>query len=338
MSFKKSYDKYKKKTDTYLKRRPHRSFRRTKRRDYNRSLDLPGYISFTRYVGIIIWQNRKIFGSLALLYAVMTALMVGIASQETYLTLTNTLDATSGNIFGGGFGEIGKAGLMFVTAASGGLSQNLTDVQQLYAGLITLITVLTSIWLLRNIMAGHEVRLRDGLYNSGSPIVSTFIVSLLIVIQLLPLSLAVIGFSAASLTGLLNGGVEAMLFWIAAGLLTMLSLYWITSTFFALIIVTLPGMYPFKAIRTAGDLVVGRRLRILLRLIWMLFCTSIAWILVMIPVILLDKWIKGFWSAISWVPTVPFCLLVLGALTIVWTTSYIYLLYRSVVADDANPA
>ena len=88
MSFKKSYDKYKKKTDTYLKRRPHRSFRRTKRRDYNRSLDLPGYISFTRYVGIIIWQNRKIFGSLALLYAVMTALMVGIASQETYLTLS----------------------------------------------------------------------------------------------------------------------------------------------------------------------------------------------------------------------------------------------------------
>jgi Na+-transporting NADH:ubiquinone oxidoreductase subunit NqrE len=129
-----------------------------------------------------------------------------------------------------------------------------------------------------------------------------------------------------------------MLFWVAAALLATLSMYWITSTLFALVIVTLPGMYPFKALKTAGDLVVGRRFRILLRFVWMMFITVLIWAITMIPLILLDKWIKGLWSAISWLPTIPVVLLVLGAITIVWISSYVYLLYRKVIADDAEPA
>jgi hypothetical protein len=97
-------------------------------------------------------------------------------------------------------------------------------------------------------------------------------------------------------------------------------------------------MYPFQAIKTAGDLVVGRRLRILFRFLWMLLSTVIAWAIIMIPIIMIDSWIKGMWSAISWVPTIPALLLVLSALTIIWISSYVYLLYRKVVADDVDPA
>ena len=323
---------------SFLNRRPHRSFRRTRRRDYARSLELPGYISFTKYVTKTIWTHRKTFALLALLSAIITWLMVGIASQDNYTTLRDTLNATSGSLFSGGLGEIGKAGLLFISSATGGISQNLTEVQQVYAGLITLLTWMTSIWLLRNLLAGHKVKVRDGLYNAGSPIISTFIVALVFIIQLLPLALALIGYSAASATGLLSGGVEAMLFWIAAGLLSVLSLYWTTSTFFALVIVTLPGMYPFKALKTAGDIVIGRRLRILLRLLWMIVVTALVWAIIMIPIIILDAWFKGMWAAIAWVPTVPFVLLVITSVTIVWISSYVYLLYRKVVADDADPA
>ena len=155
---------------------------------------------------------------------------------------------------------------------------------------------------------------------------------------MLPLALVLIGYSAAIASGLLAGGVEAMLFWVAAGLLTSLSIYWITSTFFALVIVTLPGMYPFQAIKTAGDLVIGRRLRILLRIIWMAVGAFLAWAIILIPIIIFDTWLKGIWKAINWVPTVPIILLGLSSLTIVWVSSYIYLLYRKVVADDADPA
>lgn len=129
-----------------------------------------------------------------------------------------------------------------------------------------------------------------------------------------------------------------MLFWIAAGLLTLLSIYWISSTFFALIVVTLPGMYPMQALRTAGDMVVGRRLRILLRLLWMGLGLVLAWALVLIPFILFDGWLKGVWPQIEWLPIVPVVLLLMSTATVVWTAAYIYLLYRKVVDDDAKPA
>ena len=325
-------------TDNYLARRPHRSFRRTRRRDYVRSLKMPGYWSFTSYVRKTLLSSRKTFLLLALVYAILTAITVGIASQDTYSTLTDTLRETSGDLFAGNWGEIGKASLLFVSTISGGLTSTLSDVQQIYAGLIALLTWLTTVWLLRNILAGHKVKLRDGLYNSGSPLLSTFLVAIVLVVQLLPLAIALIGYSAAVTSGLLNGGVEAMLFWIAAGLLTLLSLYWITSTFIALVVVTLPGMYPFQALKTAGDLVMGRRIRILLRILWMALGVAVTWILIMIPIILLDTWLKGLWPSIGWLPVIPFVLLIMSSLTIVWTASYIYLLYRRIVADDAAPA
>jgi hypothetical protein len=339
MAIKNPFVMIKKRVNSYLKRRPHRSFRRTRRRDYVRSLDLPGYWAFTAYVRKILWANRKTFILLAVVYAALTALMVGVASQDTYTTLTNTLNTTGGTFLNNGWGGVGKASLLFMTAITGGLSQTLSDAQQIYAGLIMLLAWLTSIWLLRNILAGHKVKLRDGLYSAGSPILSTFIIAIVLLAQMLPFALALIGYYAASTSGLLSsGGVAAMLFWIAAGLLAMLSLYWMTSTFFALVIVTLPGMYPFKAIKTAGDLVAGRRLRILLRLLWMVVGVVIIWALIMIPIIMLDSWFKGIWPAIVWVPTVPLVLLALSSLTVVWVSSYIYLLYRKVVADESAPA
>lgn len=338
MIAKKTFKKIQKRINNFLDRRPHRSLKLTRRRDYKRSLGLPGYFAFTKYVRQTIWKNRKTFILLALTYAIVTALMVGIVSQTTYSTLVDTLRTTSGDLFVGGWGEVSKAGLLFVTAITGGMSQSLTEVQQVYAGIIALLTWLTSVWLLRNILAGNKVKVRDGLYNAGAPILPTFIVALLFIVQLLPFALALIGYSAAATSGLLTGGVEAMLFWMAAGLLCLLSLYWITSTVFALIIITLPGMYPYQAIKTAGDLVVGRRLRILLRLLWMALTVIITWAIIMIPIILFDSWIKSVLPVINWLPLVPVVLLALTSLTVIWVSSYVYLLYRKVIADDSKPA
>lgn len=340
--FKESYDRSyrwtQRKIHSFLARRPHRSFRRTRRRDYARSLQLPGYIAFTHQVNKTLWRFRKIFIALAIVYGVLTALLVGIGSQETYAALTNTLQETGSEVFEGNWGELGKAGLLFASIATSGLTEAPSEAQQIYAALLVLLVWLTTVWLLRNRLAGHKVRMRDGLYSAGAPLVPMFIVSLVFIIQLIPVALALIGYSAAAASGLLESGVEAMLFWAAAGLLTTLSLYWVSATFFAMIIVTLPGMYPGRALRTAGDMVVGRRLRILLRLLWMLLVVGITWALVLIPFILLDAGLKHIWPAIEWLPIVPVTLLLLGILSIIWSSAYVYLLYRKVVDDDAKPA
>jgi len=333
------FGKFHSRVQGLLARRPHRSFRRSRRRDYARSLKLPGFWAFTNIVRQILWKQKRTFGLLALVYALLTVVLVGIASQDTYDQLRAVLEDSGGDIFSGNWGEVGKAGLLLWAGVTGSLTNTASESQQIYGAILLLFAWLTTVWLLRAILAGRQPRLRDGLYNAGAPVLAMFLVGLVMVVQLLPLALAIIGYSAATTSGLLSGGgVEVMLFWVVAGLLALLSLYWATSTFIALVVVTLPGMYPMQALRTAGDLVIGRRIRILLRLLWMLLLIAIIWVLVVVPVILFDAWLKSLLPAVAWLPIVPIVLLVMTTLTVIWSGGYVYLLYRRIVDDDASPA
>lgn len=334
----KTIDPVRRRTGQFLNRRPHRSFKRTMRRDYVRSLKLPGYWAFTNYVRKTLWQNKKLFFWLLAAYGTISVLLLGLASQDTYSELSSVLRQTGGEIFKGNWGELGQAGLLLITGITGQYSTAPTEAQQVYAVILALSTWLASVWLLRALLAGKKPKLRDGLYSAGAPILPTLLVSGLIILQLLPLAVAILGFTALLPFGIMDGGIEAMLFWTAAILLGSLSLYWITSTLIALVVVTLPGMYPMQAIKAAGDLVIGRRIRILLRLLWLVLITVLGWALIMIPVILFDAWLKGVWPAITWVPIIPVMLLVMSTLTVIWASSYIYLFYRKVVDDDAAPA
>lgn len=319
----------------FMARRPHRSFKLSRRRDYQRLLRLPGYWAFTHEVWRLIWNNKRLFGLLILWYIVLSGVIVGVASQDAYTQLSDAFKSAGQNVAGGNFGPLGQAGILYITAISGSISNQPDPAQQAYAGLLGLLTWLTIVWLLRAIMAGQKPRLRDGIYSAGAPIVATFLVFVVIVVQALPIAVASIGYAAAVATGLLDGGVEAMLFWATAALLVALSLYWISSSLIALVIVTLPGMYPVRALRAAGDLVAGRRLRILFRLLWMVLIAAVVWTVVMIPVILFDSWLTSVAPNTAAIPIVPYMLLILGSLTVLFMASYVYMLYRKVVDDDA---
>ncbi|HET6747016.1 MAG TPA: hypothetical protein VFH06_02845 [Candidatus Saccharimonadales bacterium] len=319
-------------------RRPHRSFKRTYKRDYARSLKIPGYWAFTNEVRATLWKHKKTFSWLVVVYGALTAAIIGIASQTAYEDYSNTLKESGDQLFQGNWWEAGRAGILLASGVLGSLNNAPNDVEKFVAVLLGLMVWLTTIWLLRAMIAGKKPKFRDGLYNSSAPLVSTALVFAVGVIQLLPVALAAIAFAAGSSSGLINDGIEAMIFWLFEILLLALSLYWITSTLFALVLVTLPGMYPMRAIETAGDLVIGRRLRILLRFIWLFALTIVVWAIIIIPIIFFDAWIKSVWPAIQWFPLVPICLLILASISIVWLSSYTYLLYRKVVDDDASPA
>lgn len=334
----KRFHAVKQRAQALLMRRPHRSFKRTLRRDYVRSLKLPGYWAFTNHVRKTLWQHKNTFILLALVYGTLTVVLVGMASQDTYTQLSHALRSTSSDIFKGSWGALGQAGLLLTTGVSGDFGASLSQAQQMCAVIIILITWLTTVWLLRAFLANKQPKLRDSLYNAGAPIVSTFMVAVFLVIQLIPIIVVILGFAALVPFGILDGGVESMLFWTIALLLIALSVYWMTSTFIALVVVTLPGMYPMQAIKTAGDLVIGRRTRILLRLLWLLLVTVLSWVVIVVPIILFDTWLKSVLPKIAWLPIVPSVLLVMGTLTSIWVASYIYLLYRRIVDDDASPA
>lgn len=325
---------------SFMARRPHRTFRRTYRRDYKRSLALPGYWSFTASTLSLMRAHKRVFIWMGAIYGVLVAVFLSIGSQELYSQLSTALQNTGNQIFADGNGArpIEEAALLLFSAVTGGYRADLTVEQQIYASIFGLMIWLTTIWIVRSAMAGGKPKLRDGLYNAGAPIVSTFLVSIVALVQLIPAAIAVLFMSSALQSGVFTDGVESMLFWSGAVLFILLSLYWLVATFFALIIVTLPGMYPLRALHSAGDIVTGRRVRILLRMLWMFAAVLVTLALAMIPIILLDAWLKNMFEAISWMPIVPVAFVLVSTATLIWSGVYIYMLYRKVVDDESAPA
>ena len=325
--------------NNFIKRRPHRSFILTRRRDYKRQLEMPGYFAFTIEASRLIWTKKWLFLRLILVFIVLVVIFGLMGRQDIYDQLYNTLDETAPeSVFGGTFGGISKAGVILLTSVTSGLTPKMDSGQIIIASLLGLYIWLTTVWLLRKIVAGKRVVLRDGLYNAGSPILPTMLTLLILLIQMVPGALAALVAGAAWQSGLIEGGAFSMLTSVALALIIVLSLYWMVSTFLALVVVTLPGMYPLRAIAIAGDLVIGRRLRLMYRIIWMFLVIVSWWIVIMIPVILFDGWIKSIFSQISWMPTVPIFMLIMSIITIVWVCVYIYLLYRKVVDDGTAPS
>lgn len=321
----------------FLSRRPHRSFRLTKRRDYKRSLKLPGYWLLTSRVWKLFWSHKWLFLGLSVLYAALTLLLAVIMSQDTYNQLRDMVNEAHqegllngvlavGTIF---FGVI----LNQLTGNSSGGSQ-----QQVIGLLIGLFVWLTTIWLARSLAADKRPKIRDGLYRSGGPVIALLVLVFVVVIQSIPAAIALLLYSSADSSGLLAQTVILMLAGGATILIVVLSLYWAVSTLFAMIIVTLPGMYPMEALKLAGDIVVGRRLRILLRIVWLILLLLIMAATVIVPAILCDTFIHEHFASWSWLPIVPVVALVTASISIVFSALYVYSLYRKIVEDDAAPA
>ena len=336
---KNKWNKLKKRRDNYLKRRPHRTFRRTRRRDYKRSLKLPGYWSLTVQVLTIINKNKRLFIGLALLYGLLTILLSSMMSQDAYDQIKAVADSARENGLYGAFAvNISLFWGVFTSQLSGASISEVGSSQQIFSVLLGLYAWLTVVWLLRSIMSGKKPRLRDGLYGSGGPVLALVVLLCILVIQMIPAAIALIAYAAADASGLLDQTAILMLFGGGAILLGVLSLYWMTSTVIAMVVATLPGMYPMQAIKIAGDLVIGRRVRILLRLLWSVVLLFIFWLVILLPVILLDGALKSAIPGLSWLPLVPITAIILVAWSVVFGAAYVYVFYRRIIDDDSAPA
>lgn len=331
---KSSIVKVKKRRSDFLERRPHRSFRLTRRRDYVRPWNLPGYWSFTNEVRLLLWSNKWLFAKFIALYSVFSYIIIGLLSQDNIELLGQSVNQLGGNVVAGELSGLVQNFAIFTGVFTGAFSQSLTESQQVYSGILFLIGWLTAVWLLRQILAGHKkIKLRDGLYSSGSPLVSTFLILMVLMVQLLPFAVAILAYGVADSVDIFSDVLFTTMFWIVELLLVVVSAYWITSTAIALVVVTLPGMYPLKSLKASSDLVIGRRLRILYRLAWLLVSVLVLWAIVLLPVILINQI-----DLLSDIPIAPIAVLLLNSATLLWTSTYIYLLYRKLVSDDTKPA
>ena len=307
---------------------PHKTFKRSYREDYKRNTNVPGVMHhiFASFGAIL--KNWKLFLPLLIIVVIMNAVLVGIMDQSDYSQYQEALDEASLQVAGGDIGNVAKAGLTLIsTVTTGGLSGGSSEAATVFGILMFLIIWLTTIFLLRHILAGNKVKLRDGLYNAMTPLISTFLVFAVAVIQCIPIFLLIVAYSAAVQTDFLATPFYALVFFIFAALMIILSGYLLSSSLIALVAVSAPGLYPIKALRTASDLMMGRRIKFILRLVALILTLAIMWVAVMLPLILFDMWMKQFeWTA--GIPFVPICLTTMTCFTAMYITVYLYKYYR----------
>jgi len=307
---------------------PHKSFKRSYREDYVRETNVPGIAHHIFSTFGMIFKHWKLFLPLLVIAVVTSILFIGMMSEANYQQFQDVLEQTSKDYGVEKLGTLMKAGLLLVsTITTGGLSGGASEAAGVFGVIIFLIIWLVSIFLLRHIMAEHKVKFRDGLYNATTPLISTFVLFVIAMVQCIPIFFLIIVWSAAIQTEFLATPFYALVFFIFAALMIILSGYLLSSTLIAMVAVTAPGMYPMQAMHAASDLMMGRRIKFCIRLISLLIAMIIMWVIVMLPLILFDLFMKQFeWT--SQIPFIPFCLLVMTCFTGIYCTTYLYMYYR----------
>ena len=314
----------------------HHSFKRSYREDYLRPLNVPGMVSHAMSTLKIIFRNWRLFLPLIAFIVIVNIELVGLMNEHTYESVQETIESSYDSIQQGELGRVAEAGLLIVsTVTTGGLTSGMTEVQQIIAAILLLLIWLSTIYFLRQLLAGNRPRFRDGLYNAFTPLVSTFCVLALIVFHAIPIMLFTVVFSSAVATGFLNQPLYAFLFWVFGGLLILLSCYLLPGSILALVAVTVPGMYPMVAVNATTDLIQGRRTAFIIRMFFGLLFIAVMWVIIMLPITWLDLFLKDHIDGLAGIPIVPFFLQIMTTFSLIYATSYIYLFYRRML-DDPN--
>ena len=321
--------------------RLHRSFKRSYYEDYQRKTELPSLTSQASAAFKMFFKFWKIFLPLLLIFVGLYIFLIGAMSENTLADVRANVEQTNKDVADGKIGTVGKAGLTLLGIISTGGLTTMNDAQVVIAVLLFTIIWLVTIYLARHLLAGHqEIKMRDGFYSALSPLVSTLVVGLIIFLEAVPIMLTIIVFQVALTTEFLSTPFYALLFFMFAALMITLSLYLLSSSFFAIIVVSAPGLYPLTAVRMAKNLIMGRRLRFLIRVFYLVIIVALLYLLLLMPAIILDGVLKAqfAWLAESKIPFVAIIQLTITVFIFIYLSIYFYLFYRALLDynDDAK--
>ena len=230
--------------------------------------------------------------------------------------------------------------LIFIMAVAMALLVGLSDEYLngetvIFGSLVFLVIWLTTIFVIRHKMAGHKIGLRDALYNAMTPFLSSLVVLFVIAVQCVPIMVLTVAYSSAIETHFLDTPFYAFLFLGFALLLILLSSYLLSSSIMALVAVSAPGLYPMEALKTSSELMQGRRIKFVLRIILLVILVVVMWVIVMYPISQLGL----FMSQYEWAYNIPFvkiCGIIVACFLAIYAAVYFYVYYRWMLDYD-NP-
>lgn len=278
---------------------------------------LPSAYSLFRKTVSVLKNNQKLFAGITAIYVLLTLVLVrGFSSGIDLVEIKDSLP----EIYNGQVGLVNTTltlmGSLFTSGSGATTSEG-----GVYQSIILTIVSLATIWALRQATSGQKPRVRDAFYKGLYPLIPMILVLLVIGLQLVPMAIGGWLYSVVVVGGIAGTLVEKMLWIMLVFLLVLLSLYMISSSLFALYIVTLPDMTPMRALRSARQLARYRRWTILRKILYLPLVLFILAVVIMLPFIII------FPAIAAWV------FLVLSLFGWIVALGYMYMLYRELLNE-----
>jgi hypothetical protein len=265
-----------------------------------------------RYAGSVLWDNKKLFaGIIGVIGIVQLFVVQGIVQTDFVAVDKEMRDLVGSTALGIGSGVASYA---YLLGASG---QNSST--GLLQSLFIVLAILAVLWVQRELAAGKQPSIRDAFYKSTAQLVPFLLVSLWFAVQLLPALLGAWLYSVVVTNNITVHTYEQLIWLVIFILLAVISTRLIAGTIFALCIATLSDMTPIAAIRSARNLVRGRRLQVVKKLLFMVVGVFIVMTLVIVPAIIVVPVI------------VPILFYLTSLLAVVFITLYVFALYRELL-------
>ena len=291
----------------------YRSFKLNKR--VKNAKPLPGSFRLFRSSLRHLKKHWRLFGGLVAIYLVLTIVLVkGFGISEGVGELKDTLE----QVFTGATGELATGATLFALMLTS-VGSTSTSIAGLYQTILLVIVSLALIWGLRQSYAAKKVLAKEAMYKGMLPLVPFILVLGVIGLQLLPIFIASWLHGVVIAGGIAVTAPEQAIAWVMIGLLAMLSLYMLSSSIFALYIVTLPDMTPLKALRSAREIVRYRRWTVLRKVLVLPLMLLLLGALIMLPLIIFVT------------PVAEWAFFILNMTVLAVFHSYLYGLYRELL-------
>jgi uncharacterized membrane protein YidH (DUF202 family) len=279
--------------------------------------DLPAVTVVLKNSLEIIKKYWKTFLIVTLVYALLYIVFVrGISGGLNLSSLRSSLNHDKGTT------SISTGLSLFAYLIGNSTTTQSSSVNAgVYQTILLIIVSLALIWTLRQSYNDNKVRARDAFYKGMYPVIPFILVLLVIGLELIPLLIGGSIYATVTNNGIAVGALEKMLWVLMFAGLSFISLYLITSSIFALYIVTLPDMTPMKALRSARQLVKRRRWLVMRKMLFLPLVIVVVALIIMVPIILLIT------AAATWI------FLIFSLLCLVFIHSYLYSLYRELINE-----
>lgn len=278
---------------------------------------LPSVWSLIKACAGLLWQHKKLFIGIAAIYGVLTLILVqGLARGTDIGQLKDQFQ----QLLGGSWSTLGSSLAIFAVLV-GSAGNGSSETAGAYQLILSVLVSLAVIWALRQVLAGSNIRIRDAYYKGMYPFVPFILVLTVIGLQLIPLGIGLTFYNLVTLNGIAVTVLEQVLWLLQLIVLGGVSFYLLSSSLFALYIVTLPDMTPFRALRSARELVRYRRLTVLRKLAALPVALLLLAVLIMLPIII---WLT---------PLAQWMFFLLTTFSVVAIHTYMYLLYRELLNE-----